>query len=718
MKRLKVLSVYFFTGILVLAVMVACGGGGGGGGGSAGGGDSNSAPIADVSGVFPITAFVGDEITLDGSGSADPDGSIEKWEWDLGNGSTRSGETTFYTYTTGGTYVIKLTVTDNGGKTDSATVEVTIQDGTPVADAGGPYGPALIGEEISFDGGASYDTNTGGNIESFEWNFGDGNTAAGETETHSYNAASAPETYTVTLTVTDNDGKTDSDTTEVRIHRAPIADAGTNKSAVEGDTVTFDGSASDDPDIDGSIEEYAWDWDNSGTYNDATGQTASNSWDTAGDYTVGLQVTDNDGATGTDTVEVTVVAEEDNLPPTADAGGPYDPVLLSDMPVSFDGSGSSDPDGTINDFEWTFGDGNSDIGETTTHTYSTVGDYDVTLTVTDDDATDPKTDSNTTSIRVHAEPTADINDSGNPEYVLNGEDFTLSASDSLPDGGAGPIDTIDEYRWDFDNDGTTDRTTSVPTVTHSYSSDGEKTIGLEVLDSSGVASSNEETYTLTVHQAVAADIGGPYTGSGTGNDNVFQIDDVISLNAGESSDPDSVGSDVIAEYAWDFDYDGLAFDNDATGETPDLDVSLAPLLNTPGNYTMALKVTDPDDASVTDIATLDYRINAPPEASFTHDPDDKYELGVGTYDALIDEVITFNASGSTDSDGEIVSYQWDFGDGTVYGPEANNGIEHSYDNAGSFIVELVVTDNDGAESTPYTMTIEVPEPGDVNVSIE
>jgi LysM repeat protein len=73
-----------------------------------------------------------------------------------------------------------------------------------------------------------------------------------------------------------------------------------------------------------------------------------------------------------------------NTPPTADAGDPYTAMMGKGQAfVTFDGSGSSDPDGTITTFEWDFGDGETDSGQSVTHGYSSTGTFEATLTVTD-----------------------------------------------------------------------------------------------------------------------------------------------------------------------------------------------------------------------------------------------------------------------------------------------------------------------------------------------
>ena len=77
----------------------------------------------------PTAAFTSSAVNLaasfDGSGSSDPDGTIASYAWDFGDGDTGTGATPSHTYATAGTYTVKLTVTDNGGATDTVTKPVT-----------------------------------------------------------------------------------------------------------------------------------------------------------------------------------------------------------------------------------------------------------------------------------------------------------------------------------------------------------------------------------------------------------------------------------------------------------------------------------------------------------------------------------------------------------------------------------------------------------------
>ncbi len=154
----------------------------------------------------------------------------------------------------------------------------------------------------------------------------------------------------------------------------PTADAGLDQSGDEGDLFTFVGSGSSD--TDGTIVFYDWDFGDGGI---ASGVTATHAYADNGTYTVTLTVTDDEGATDTDTAIVTVA----NVAPTAVAGGPYSGE--AGTPIAFTGSVVDPGSADTHTFAWDFGDGTTATGQTVSHAYSAAGGYTATLTVTDKD---------------------------------------------------------------------------------------------------------------------------------------------------------------------------------------------------------------------------------------------------------------------------------------------------------------------------------------------
>lgn len=222
---------------------------------------------------------------------------------------------TFTTQTTGIEVSANTTANPNEVLNLSAQVrkkEATLTVGTggggtnqpPVAAPGGPYS-GTVGTPISFNGAGSSDPD--GSIVTYAWAFGDGATATGPTPSHAY-ATSAGSPFTVSLTVTDNLGASSTATTTATIsegggggNQSPIARPGGPYAGSTGAVITFDGSASSDPD--GSIVSYAWNFGDGAT---GSGAVASHSYAAAGSYTATLTVTDNSGAQNSATASVTI----------------------------------------------------------------------------------------------------------------------------------------------------------------------------------------------------------------------------------------------------------------------------------------------------------------------------------------------------------------------------------------------------------------------------
>jgi chitodextrinase len=170
----------------------------------------------------------------------------------------------------------------------------------PVADPGGPY-VGTTGVLIAFDGSHSFDPD--GTIASYAWDFGDGTKGSGATPSHSYATTGA---FPVTLSVGDTQGATNSATTVANVNgpsvnQPPNAFAGGPYSGLVGRAIAFDGSGSKDPD--GSITSYVWDF---GDGSAGSGAQATHTYAVAGSYLVTLTVTDDQGASASDTASAVV----------------------------------------------------------------------------------------------------------------------------------------------------------------------------------------------------------------------------------------------------------------------------------------------------------------------------------------------------------------------------------------------------------------------------
>ncbi len=160
-------------------------------------------------------------------------------------------------------------------------------------------------------------------------------------------------------------------------NQAPTANFSTSPDPlVAGDTGTFNASGSSDPD--GILTAYEWDFTSDGSW-DATGEIVSHTFGDDGTNTVSLRVMDDNGMTTTTTAVVTV----EHAPTPMFQYSPSNPD--PGETITFNASNSSDPNGTIKTYEWDWTSNNTyeSTGRTATHSYSSEGNYTVTLRVTD-----------------------------------------------------------------------------------------------------------------------------------------------------------------------------------------------------------------------------------------------------------------------------------------------------------------------------------------------
>ncbi len=177
---------------------------------------------------------------------------------------------------------------------------------------------------------ASASSDADGTIQSYSWDFGDGVTATGATATHAYSAAGQ---FDIIVTVTDDDGASATATQGVTITAANVDPVAAFSGTCTDLSCDFDASAS--ADSDGTIASFGWDFGDSSI---GTGMTTNHDFAADGDYTVVLTITDNDGATSTNSQQFTVSA-----PALVQLGDTIQGVLASDLDgrvvdISDDGS--------------------------------------------------------------------------------------------------------------------------------------------------------------------------------------------------------------------------------------------------------------------------------------------------------------------------------------------------------------------------------------------
>jgi len=332
----------------------------------------NQAPAANAGADQTITLPTS-SVTLTGSGT-DPDGSISTYQWTKIAGPTSftivspTQAQTVINSLVQGVYQFELRVTDNGGAIDRDTVTVTVNaavppvNQVPTANAGGNQTITLPTSSVTLTGSG---TDPDGTITAYLWTKVSGPT--------SFNIVSPTQFQTVVnnlvqgvyqfeLRITDNAGAFGRDTVMITVNaavpqpnQAPTANAGANQTiTLPTNSITAAGSGTDP---DGTITAYQW-TKIAGplTFNivsPAQAQTAINNL-VQGVYQFELRVTDNSGASGRDTITVTVNAAAPpppNQAPSANAG-PDQAITLPLNYLTLTGSGT-DPDGTIAAYQWT-----------------------------------------------------------------------------------------------------------------------------------------------------------------------------------------------------------------------------------------------------------------------------------------------------------------------------------------------------------------------------
>ncbi len=346
----------------------------------------NAWPVA-VASANPVSGDVPLLVTFSSAGSMDMDGSIVSYGWDFGDGTGSSDANPSHTYTSGGPFVVTLTVTDDLGAQTTTTVFVKALNPNqlPVANASADPIEGIPPFNVVFDATGSYDLD--GWLGNFHWTFSDGGEYWGNI---AYATVYTTDPFTATLTVFDNRNGTGTATVVINSsNHSPVLDPIGNKTVDELTTLVFTATATD-PDLPGqSLTFSLGPGAPSGASIDPL--TGVFTWMPAesqgpGIYSVKVIVTDNGISPKSDFEIIHVTVNEVNLDPIVDAGP--DQEANEGQLVHFAGN-FVDP-GLLaspqagESILWDFGDGVTTSGVLTpTHSFGNNGNFTVTLTVTD-----------------------------------------------------------------------------------------------------------------------------------------------------------------------------------------------------------------------------------------------------------------------------------------------------------------------------------------------
>jgi PKD repeat protein len=258
---------------------------------------------------LPTTVAAFADVRFDGSTSTAGLGAVitsSGYVWDFGDGTSGTGITATHRYTTPGTYLARLTVTDSNGLSDQSDAQaITVGAGTPPT-ARFAFSPASPrADETVFFNGTTSTASAGHQIVRYDWDFGTGSRRSGSTVSRSYDA---PGAYAVVLTVTDEVGQTGQITQTVTVSAAatPVASfTSSPTNAFVGTQVNFNASASTAP-TGSTIRSYAWDFGDGATAGASSSNTTQHQFSAAGTYVVTLTIVDSEGRRATTTRNVTI----------------------------------------------------------------------------------------------------------------------------------------------------------------------------------------------------------------------------------------------------------------------------------------------------------------------------------------------------------------------------------------------------------------------------
>jgi len=530
--------------------------------------NSIPAPIANFT--FPGTPCAQNLIPFTDLSQTNGGGTIVQWAWNFddppsGMNNNSTAQNPSHSFTSAGTYNVRLIVTNTNGCMDTTIIAVNV-NARPTADFSADT--ACLGNMTTF---TDLSSTTSGVIVSWLWDFGDGQTGTGSAPTHLYANAG---TYTVMLAVTTSEGCTNDTTHQVIVYPEVTAAFSYNSPACASDSVNFV-DLSNSPH--GSITTWLWDFGdgNTVTVNFPANPNVSHMYADGGTYTVSLTITTSDGCTAQSSNPVTI-----NFAPIAnfsfEAGG------CANLGLQFTDLSQENGGGSIISWNWDFGDPTTGINNYSTlqnpiHAFSSGGTFNVNLIVTNINGC---IDSLTNIVTISDAPLSDF----------SADTACFDAPTSFTDESTTPTGTIIAWNWNFGDPASgANNTSTLQNPTHIFTNIGVFDVILIVTNSDGCE--DDTTMQITVNPKPIAQF--DYTTACLGSETQFTD---LSIAPGSS----------ITDWFWDF--------GDGVG-TSDIQNPVY-VYTAAGTYDVTLIVTNLENCIDSVVVPVDVREN--PTAAFTY----------------------------------------------------------------------------------------------------
>lgn len=599
--------------------------------------------------------------------STDRDGRVVSWAWDLDGkpGVDATGATVAYTFRTPGAHLVTLTVTDDGGATDTVSAAVQVPNTPPTADFDWDLREVpTVQAPLHFFNRAA---DTDGVVVLSEWNWGDGSSTKLVTQDPQRDVSNAqknaqydisvpppapdaehqyarPGTYEVQLCATDNFGAQTCKTRTVAIEQsAPLADIHLSPTGphYRNQLITFTTSGSRDPDGDPIVFRLLEFGDGTST----TNVTEAHTYSALGAYPVKLTVRDSTGREGRASMTVLVV----NRPPSARIAI-SDDTPAAGQPLTFTAIDVEDLDGPTSavTYAWTFQpSGEPGNTQSVTRSFRDPGAIQVTLVVRDADG----------GVSSQITRAFDLALSS-PNAVFSVSDDTPNVGDTVTftDGSSSWNGPITSRQWTIGGQAVS----QAQTFDWTFASRGPVDVTLTVSD--GRSTPAQVTRTLVVNAPPRALLS-------VSPDGQYAVDQTLTFH---DASTDLDGAADILTRSWDFGDGTVIADTDS--------VDLTHAYAREGTYHVVLTIADEQATSTAD---LTIRVVG-------RSPIGKWHV-VESGPWVIGQTLTF-VSDSYDPDGNpIVSHAWSWGDGgTTTTPDAST--THAFARSGLYRVQLRVSD--------------------------